>query len=597
MNKRGAIWVFSIIAIVAMVAVYATLITPEDETPDEPPDADEQIIAEPPDMSIVPVNPIPVDTPEDEEETEPTLNDPEPDPEARPFVFIPYAIPETLPELMLALSEVRVDGVTMDSYTLPERIDFGFGFNYSQVDGVTTFRGNNQRDSAAFGRADIQTGRLSKSWSARSGSYTTPDGALWTGHGWTGQPLIVRWHRDTRQAMNMNAWAQDQDDLVEVIYPAMDGKIYFFELETGKVTRSAYNIGFPFKGCGAVDPRGYPLLYIGAGDHAATGRAQIFIISLIDGSVLYTFGRGDPFSLRDWPMADASPLVDAGTDMLIYPGENGILYILKLNSRFDPVAGTMTIDPDNPYRWRYRGKRTGSGGFGRFWLGFESSPAVWRGHIFLADNGGHLICLDLNTLKVVWVVDNIDNTDTTPVISVEDGHPYIYISMSFNGNGVQVPTGTSTRVPIRKIDALTGRIVWETDHFCFVESIAGGVQATIASGQHELRDLIFVSIARTPSFGSGLLVALDKSTGDTVWEFQTSSYGWGSPVAVYNEEGQGYILHTTLTDKKLFLIEGLTGKVLDRFDLGGHVEASPAVFESTVVIGTRWQDIWGIRLT
>jgi outer membrane protein assembly factor BamB len=292
-------------------------------------------------------------------------------------------------------------------------------------------------------------------------------------------------------------------------------------------------------------------------------------------------------------MADASPLVDAHTDKLIYPSENGVIYIIRLNSVFNPITGTMTIDPDEAYRWRFRGTRSGVNR--RFWLGFESSPAAWRGHVFLADNGGHLVCLNLNTLEIVWMVDNIDNSDSTPVIAIEDGHPYIYISMSFNGNGIQVPEGSSTLVPIRKIDAVTGRIVWETEHRCYVNNIAGGVQATIALGQHQLRDLIFVSIARSPTSSSGLLVALDKSTGETVWEYRTGSHGWSSPVAVYDEDGRGYIIHTELV-RTMHLLEGLTGNVLDRIDLGGHVEASPAVFESTIVIGTRWQDILGIRL-
>jgi outer membrane protein assembly factor BamB len=282
-------------------------------------------------------------------------------------------------------------------------------------------------------------------------------------------------------------------------------------------------------------------------------------------------------------MADAAPLIDAETDKLIYASENGILYIIRLNSNFDPGSGTMTIDPDEPYRWRYSGIRSGVNG--KFWLGFEASPSILRGHVFLADNGGHLICLSLNTLEVAWVVDNIENSDSTPVIEIEDGHPYIYIGMSFNGNGARA-VDTSTDVPIRKIDAVTGRIIWETEHKCYVNSIAGGVQGTIALGKNQLSDMIFVSIARSPSSYSGQIVAIDKHTGEEVWSHITDSHGWGSPVAIYDEDGRGYIIHTELVDN-MFLLDGLTGKVLDRMNLRGHIEASPAVFESIIVIGTR----------
>lgn len=47
----------------------------------------------------------------------------------------------------------------------------------------------------------------------------------------------------------------------------------------------------------------------------------------------------------------------------------------------------------------------------------------------------------------------------------------------------------------------------------------------------------------------------------------------------------------------MYLIDGLSGKVLDSLDLKGHVEASPAVFNDTVVVGTRNMLIWGIKLT
>ena len=47
-------------------------------------------------------------------------------------------------------------------------------------------------------------------------------------------------------------------DLVEVIYPTLDGNIYFLNLEDGKPTRNPINIGFSTKGTGMIDPRDIP---------------------------------------------------------------------------------------------------------------------------------------------------------------------------------------------------------------------------------------------------------------------------------------------------------------------------------------------------
>ena len=510
--------------------------------------------------------------------------------------FEPFAIPGTDPDIMVASTGIMADGQIVDSFTLPDRIDFGFGSTYSWYGGITTFRGNNFRDSASYGYADIRNGQFGDTWFMGTSSLTAPDGYTWAGVGWTGQPLIVEWPEQTRHIMNMHQWAKDTDGLIEVILSALDGYVYFAQLETGRATRDPLFIGYTFKGAGAIDPRGYPLLYVGAGYASARGLGRIFVISLIDGSILHTFGNSDGFAPRGWNAHDSSPLVDADTDQLIYPSENGVIYILKLNSFFSPEDGTMTIEPSAPVKWRFVGKRSHAAG--KYWLGFEASPAIWRGHLFIPDNGGHLICLDLNTLQLVWVQDVLDDSNSSPVLELENGHPYLYISTSFHG-GWRAPTDSSAPIPIWKIDAMTGEIVWRVDYICYTASgVSGGVQGSIALGKNDLSDLIFVPVARTPSRGRGILTALDKQTGDIVWEFNHSAYGWSSPVCVYTESGKGYVVFAT-SDGRMHLIDGITGVVLDSILIGGGgtIEASPAVYNSTVIVGTRALRIWGVQLT
>ena len=508
--------------------------------------------------------------------------------------FEPYPTDGTHPDVMLASTAIMADGRIVDSYLFDKRSDFGYGHAYSQIGGVITFRGNNLRDDPAYGRADIKNGLFSERWYVRTGDYMAPDGAYWSGHGWTGQPLIVKWPKQTREIMNMHSWAREQAELVEVVYAAMDGYVYFTELETGEPTRDKLYLGYPFKGSGALDPRGYPLLYVGAGYSGPRGAARILIVSLIDGSVLYTFGLGDSFAPRNWTAADASALVDAANDRLIYPSENGVLYLIDLNSGFDSVSGTMTIAPAEPVKWRYAGRRSQTGG--KYWLGIESSPAIWRGYVFLSDNGGHLICLDLNTLEPVWVQDVLDDTNCTPVLELENGRPYIYISTSFHG-GWRAYEGASAPVPLWKIDAVTGEIVWRTDYNCYTQSgVSGGVQATAAVGKYGLSELVFLPFARTPGISGGTLAAFDKTTGEVVWEFRTTLYSWSSPVCVYDGEGNGYVIYCN-AGGYMYLLDGLTGELLDSVDLGGNIEASPAVYGSTVVVGTRSMRIWGVGLT
>ena len=104
-------------------------------------------------------------------------------------------------------------------------------------------------------------------------------------------------------------------------------------------------------------------------------------------------------------------------------------------------------------------------------------------------------------------------------------------------------------------------------------------------------------VARTgEGANSGILAALDKKTGEVVWEFKTHVYSWSSPVDVYDSKGNGYILYPT-AGGYFYVLDGKTGEKLYDLDLGGNVEASCAVFNDMVVVGHRLQKIFGIKLS
>jgi len=516
------------------------------------------------------------------------------EPSEEPFVlpeFEPYCVDSTQPSNLIQSTGIMVDGNIVESYSNPDPIDFGLGENYTNVDGIVTFRGNNFRDCPTYGTANIVNKKFDKNpWHQSTGALTAPDLQTWSGSGWVGQPLMMTWPKELRQKMNMHDWAKNADSLTEVVYATMDGNIYFLDLQTGEQTRNPLNLGYTFKGAGALDPRGYPIMYVGSGYDSSKGKSHVFIINLLDCSVMYEFGANDGFSLRgNLSFFDGSPLVDAETDRLIYPGESGILYIMRLNTSYDPEAGTLSIAPSDIVKWRYKGL-----GRTAFYSGMEDSAVIWRGHIFMTTNDGYMFCLNINTLETVWVQDVLDDTNCSPVLELEDGHPYIYISTSFR-YGIR-STSTAT-IPIWKIDAVTGEILWHVDYNCYSTSgTSGGVQGTLAVGKNKLSDLIFVPVARTPSIGSGVLTAINKQTGTIVWEQETQMYVWSSPVAVYDDEGNGYIILCT-TGGTMYLFDGLTGDMLDFIDLGSNIEASPAVYKDMVVIGTRATGIYGVRLT
>ena len=510
----------------------------------------------------------------------------------------PQAVDSTKPSVLDFKTEIELDGTKVNQYQRLTNILFGYPDEYTQVEGITTFRGNNFRNSGSYGTATITEKKLDidNAWTVPTASLKKSSGSgAWTGNGWVGQPLIVKWNDQTKQIMNLYDNKKGKSGLVEVIYAAMDGNVYFLDLEDGSKTRDKLNIGLPFKGAGSIDPRGYPLLYLGSGDDLSTGdgATRAMIYSLIDFKQLYVFGkRPDSFSLRGFHAYDSSPLIDAATDTLIYPGENGILYTMKLNVSYDKTAGTINVNPNELIKWRYTNSRSNKD---TYWLGMEDSCVMWKNYMYIADNGGNLMCIDINTMNLVWVQDTKDDTNGSPVFELsKDGERgYIYIAPSLHWTKDKNNRG---EISIYKIDAVTGEVVWDAPYNVYTyEGVSGGVQATAVLGQNSINDLIIIPIARTPTMSAGCLVALDKETGKEVWNYSMNNYAWSSPVAVYDEVGNAYIIQCDSAGN-MVLLDGKTGTELDKVNLGSNIEATPAVYGNTVVVGTRGQKIYGITI-
>lgn len=514
-------------------------------------------------------------------------------------VFSPYCVDETNPQKYGMKTDIMVNGSIVSSYSRQDKITFEEGSKYTDVKGVVTFRGNNYRDtSAVYGSMDILQKKFAEQplWKQKTGSMQTMAGdGYWSGCGWTGQPLIMEWPKSTRASMKLYDWAKEQETLTEVIYATEDGRIYFYELETGKQTRDTMNCGFTFKGSGALDPRGIPLMYVGGGDRNPSYQSpRVFIISLLTNEVLYQFGNDDPFAKRSWCAFDSSALVDAETDTLIYPGENGVYYFIKLGTQYDEAAGTLSIQPSEIVKWRYSGSRSAVNN--KFWLGIESSAIAYQGYLFFPDNGGYLMCLDINTLELVWVQDVLDDTNCTGVLEVENGKPYIYMSTSFHAGWRADGDGTAP-IPVWKIDATTGQVVWRSDYNCYtVSGNSGGTQGSLAVGKGSLKDLVYVPMGRTPGRWKGLLLALNKATGEQVWALELDHYIWSSPSVIYDQKtGAGYVIQGDSAGN-LFLIDGLTGEIKSTFKTDGNLEASPTIYNDILVVGTRYCSIYAIKI-
>ncbi len=505
-------------------------------------------------------------------EPETTAETTEPDP-----TFTPEMVTDSDPANWNVEWEVWSEGEIVENFQRTEAISFGTGDEYYPLPGIASFRGNNYRDGGSYGTVNIQNNTLTQIWSKGIGSL---DG--WPGVGWTGQPTCVQWDQQTKDVMDLYDSKKAKADLVEVICTTLDGNIYFYDLEDGTYTRDPIYLGQSVKGSATLDPRGWPILYVGSG-LVYNGYPQMYVISLVDNTILYEQNGKDPFAKRSWYAFDSSPMVSGETDTLIWPGESGVLYSIKLNTNYDPAAGTLTMAPETIAKARYTSSQNRT-------LGYEASVVIAGQYAYLGDNGGMFFCVDLNTMGLVWARDIRDDLNASPIFQWEDGKGYLYVTTS-----MEYADGSAY---VYKLDAATGETIWE---YAFTgirydKDVSGGSLSTPILGKAgtTLEGMLIVSVSKTHGYEGGTLAALDTKTGELIWENKTPSYAWSSPVAIYSDTGAGYfILGDSSGDMKLY---DSTGKDLAEIDLRANIEASPMVFNDMIVVGTRDCKIFGIKI-
>ena len=511
--------------------------------------------------------------------------------------------------------KIAVKRNEVSSYMREEPISFSTGEAYADVKGVLTFGGNNYRNTFSCGTAPIVEKQMRRTWEQSIGGLGN-----WTGTGWTGQPLIVQWSDEVRPLLGVAEEFRQMQGFTEVIYPAMDGKIYFFELETGTKTRNPINVGAVIKSTPCLDPRGWPVLYVGQSIQSVNENnlpvAYIYAYSLISNEELARFGGHDYFSEREWQAYDSSPLIV--DDTLVYGGENGVLYTAKLNTTFDAAAGTVAIAPESLVKYSYTGTGyTKTDAAGSRWYGIESSVSGFRNYVYFADNGGRLQCVDLNTMQLQFVADLSEDADATVVIdeSYEDNTFYLYAASQVKTATAGSEYGYSYH---RCFDGRTGALKWEEKWLASTgdSNNGGGTLATPQVGRGNVSHLVYYSMnlvaltgsnaQQTPAAASadeaqatpaeqsagtqyalgGRIVAYDKRRGEVVWSIEQSADYWSSPVLVYDELGKGYLIQC---DRSGFvkLYDALTGAELFSIDLGSRIDSTPAVFDQYLVVGTR----------
>ena len=435
---------------------------------------------------------------------------------------------------------------------------------YDIFPGIATFRGGPFRDMPLTGildsiPTDIHIDWIFKTDLGRIGSASNGKGRGWGGGaGWTGQPSL----------------RMDSAQNVTVYQGSLAGKVYRLDYVTGKDIDSAIDIQNPIKGSISLDPEFSNILYVGQGiRYQAESGARGF--DLNSGKQVAFQTADDKHAKRRWGYFDSSPI--AWGPYLIWPAENGILYkFIRTEKGFKPHSKLVYSVKENPH------------------LGLEASIAIYGRYGIFADNGGSIICIDLETLSPMWYSANGDDTDATPVISIEDGKPYVYTGSEVdkqgkNGNAV-----------FRKLSVLTGEEIWKYSIPCHSISngshiLNGGMLGTPLLGRENCSSMIYTSFVQHKPGNTGILMAFDKASGSVQWQTELSAYSWSSPIG-YAVKGGGFILLLGDVIGNVYVIDGKSGAILIKKRVGSNFEASPIPWRNTAVIGSRGTNIYRISL-
>ena len=90
--------------------------------------------------------------------------------------------------------------------------------------------------------------------------------------------------------------------------------------------------------------------------------------------------------------------------------------------------------------------------------------------------------------------------------------------------------------------------------------------------------------------GSGsYIIALDLTTREKVWEFETGGVVRSSPAKA------GPVIYAGSDDGSLYAVDAATGALRWQYETGGPVTSSPAVIDGVVYFGSHDGNIYAIE--
>ncbi|MGH9274423.1 MAG: PQQ-binding-like beta-propeller repeat protein [Acidimicrobiales bacterium] len=420
------------------------------------------------------------------------------------------------------------------------------------IEGLLTFRGNPSR--TYYGKGPVPRTlpavlhRFPDEPMCRS-SANLGTTKVWCGMGWTGQPLIAE--REDRR------WA---------IFGGYDGHIHFMDALTGERILPDVETDDIIKGTPTIDPDGYPLVYSGSRDNLLrviafdrAGQAEVLW-------TVHSESVSPNLWNDDW---DSSPIILG--DYLVEGSESSRFWVIKLNRSYD-AAGMVQVNPQVVFTtpvWDQEALAAN----GDEHASVESSIAVYEDTAYFGTSAGLIWGYDLSPLRTgglptaTFRFYTAGDNDPTPVVD-DDG--MLYIAGEFDRD---LPRAREVG-QLTKVDPSNAAnpIVWA---YSETTNVGSGIYGTPAIHG----DTVIVAS------DGGRLIGLNRTTGFQQWELDLPGPLWASPVIVDDVlllgDCNGFFHAFDVSDPAVAPTE------LWSLELGSCIEATPAVWDGRIYIGTR----------
>jgi outer membrane protein assembly factor BamB len=478
----------------------------------------------------------------------------------------------TFPFTLIHLISSSFYQISTGSAWLPGRVEVATGTDSEAtstiLSAIPTFLGNNYRNFYGIGPIPSKLKVIWKVYLGSGRTWVKGGFKVWSGCGWTGQPLIV-----------------EENERPYILIGAYDHHLRKIDGLNGKVIWK-YKFDDVIKGTGTIY-RGKEDLIILQGSrrgNSCTLASKIVpsfrAISYSSGKELWRMNipRTESYS-RD---VDGSALV---LGRIAYLGaENGIFYIIDISDNYPKILKQIKL---------YNKKDIVRHGHN---LVIESSPALCGDKIIVTAGSGHVFGIDKNSWEIVWDFYIGSDLNGSPVVTKEG-----YILVSVEKQYIPGQGGVFMLDPRKKpSEAVKWYFPVKNRRFADWEGGVIGSPAINDSYNNGEKP----ALAAFSAIDGNLYVVLrnelskEKARGPNLEGpypmpkkvFQCNIGGSISTPIFCGDEGRDWIIAAGYNGVYLFRIDykgGIKFALIDHFAPGVSFEATPVVWKGRIYIGSR----------